>query len=42
MSNFEILFCFLLSRKELEQKREKSDCQLLEAQRSLEQEKVAR
>lgn len=31
-----------IARKELEQKREKSDCDLLEAQRSLEQEKVAR
>ncbi|KAJ7374103.1 hypothetical protein OS493_009435 [Desmophyllum pertusum] len=31
-----------LARNELEQKREKSDCELVEAQRSLEQEKTAR
>ncbi len=33
---------WIASRKELEQKKEKSDCELLEAQRSLEQQKLAR
>lgn len=49
LGNEEVLFSIILdecdvlfSRKELEQKTEKSDCELLEAQRSLEQEKLAR
>ena len=42
MSNFNEYYNISFSRKEFEQKREKSDCELLEAQRSLELEKVAR
>ena len=42
LSTNEINSFLLCCRKELEQKREKSDCELLETQRSLEQEKSAR